>query len=217
MRTRKNARPARVNVKRKNWGSSMWDQVDSRIRRALTGIRRAFRGRLTRINSALKIQQVQINGLAGEQLQDAELFQHFGFTSNPPAGTQCIMLPMGGQTSHSIIIATENENYRITALASGEVAIYSVDGAYVKIKRDRIVEVDCDIYRVRCKQYDVFTEDFNVTATNGAEFDTPELHGTNEVSDGKSTISSLRDTYNGHTHPENGDGGGTTSQPNQSM
>lgn len=195
----------------------MWDQVDSRIRRAMTGIRRAFRGRLTRVNSAVKIQQAQVNALAGEQLQDTELFQQFGFTSNPPAGTQCIILPLGGQTSHSLIIATEHENYRIAQLASGEMAIYSMDGAYVAIKRGRIVEVDCDIYRVRCKQYEVTSEEYNVAASKGAEFDTPELHGTHEVSDGKSTLSKLRSTYNGHTHPENGDGGGTTSKPSQPM
>ncbi|WP_405424303.1 phage baseplate assembly protein V [Pantoea stewartii] len=195
----------------------MWDQVDSRIRRAMAGVRRAFRGRLTRVKSDLKIQQAQVNGLAGEQLQDTELFQHFGFTSNPPAGTQCLVVPLGGQTSHSVIIATENEKYRITALDSGEVAIYSMDGAYVAIKRGRIVETVCDLYRVRCKKYDVIAENFSVIASNGAVFDTPDLHSTNEISDGKSTMSALRLTYNGHTHKENGDGGGTTNQPNQSM
>ncbi|STU35668.1 Mu-like prophage protein gp45 [Klebsiella pneumoniae] len=78
-------------------------------------------GVLTRVKSDLTIQQVQVKGLAGEQLQDAELFQHFGFTSCPPAGTQCIVLPIGGQTSHAIIIATENGAYRLQ-VASGEVA-----------------------------------------------------------------------------------------------
>jgi len=29
------------------------------------------------------------------------------------------------------------------------------------------------------------------------------------------TVQKVRTTYNGHTHPENGDGGGTTSKPNQ--
>ncbi|MCJ7926436.1 MAG: phage baseplate assembly protein V [Pantoea vagans] len=29
------------------------------------------------------------------------------------------------------------------------------------------------------------------------------------------TVHKVRTTYNGHTHPENGDGGGTTSKPNQ--
>lgn len=128
----------------------MWNQVDQRIRSALRGIRLAFRGRLTRVKSDLSIQQVQVNGLAGEKLQDAELFQHFGFTSCPPAGTQCIVLPIGGQTSHSIIIATENGAYRLQ-VASGEVAIYSDEGAFVHIKKGRIVEVECDEYHVKTK------------------------------------------------------------------
>lgn len=128
----------------------MWNQVDLRIRSALRGIRLAFRGRLTRVKSGLSIQQVQLKGLAGEQLQDAELFQHFGFTSCPPAGTQCIVLPIGGQTSHAIIIATENGAYRLQ-VASGEMAIYSEEGAFVHIKKGRIVEVECDEYLVKAK------------------------------------------------------------------
>lgn len=31
------------------------------------------------------------------------------------------------------------------------------------------------------------------------------------------TVQKIRLTYNGHTHPENGDGGGTTSKPNQQL
>lgn len=31
------------------------------------------------------------------------------------------------------------------------------------------------------------------------------------------TVQKIRMTYNGHTHPENGDGGGTTSKPNQQL
>jgi len=195
----------------------MWDQIDSRVRRLMAGIRQTFRGRLTRVNSTLKVQQVQAKGLAGETLQDAELFQHFGFTSNPPAGTQCIIAPLGGQTSHSVIIATENEKYRVTALASGEVAIYSDEGARVVIKKGRIVEVDCDIYRVKCKQYEVSAEDYNVEATSGANFETPLLKGSDEISDGKATMNAMRDTYNSHNHKENGDGGGTTDKASQKM
>ncbi|TKI08669.1 phage baseplate assembly protein V [Martelella alba] len=194
----------------------MWDQIDSRIRAALRGIRFAFRGRLTRVNSALKIQQVQLNGFAGEQLQDAEMFQHFGFTSCPPAGTQCIILPLGGQTSHSIIIATENDTLRIAQLASGETAIYSAEGAYVAIKKGRVVDVDCDEYHVKCKKYTVESEDYNVAATNGAEFDTPLLKGTQEIADGKSTIDEIRAIYDEHTHHHD-DPAGVTDPPNQQM
>lgn len=152
----------------------MWNNVDARISRALSGIRRAFRGVLTRVNSAGPVQTVQLNGVAGEQLQDAELYQHFGFTSVPPAGSKAIILPLGGQTSHSIIIATEHTAYRIRALKSGEVSIYSDEGAHVTIKKSRIIDVECDTYQVRCKNY-------NVTAEEQAKFDTPMVTATHQV------------------------------------
>lgn len=193
----------------------MWNQVDLRIRAALRGIRLAFRGRLTRVKSDLSIQQVQLKGLAGEQLQDAELFQHFGFTSCPPAGTQCIVLPIGGQTSHSIIIATENGAYRLQ-VASGEMAIYSDEGAYVHIKKGRIVEVECDEYLVNTKKYTVQTENFDVTATAGANFETLLLKTSDQLADGKSTLDTMRETYDDHDHDHGGDAG-TTNKPNQPM
>ncbi|MDM9245092.1 phage baseplate assembly protein V [Klebsiella pneumoniae] len=193
----------------------MWNQVDLRIRAALRGIRLAFRGRLTRVKSDLSIQQVQVNGLAGEKLQDAELFQHFGFTSCPPAGTQCIVLPIGGQTSHSIIIATENGAYRLQ-VASGEVAIYSDEGAFVHIKKGRIVETECDEYLVKTKKYTVQAEDYDVTATTGANFETPLLKASDQLADGKSTLDAIRETYDDHDH-EHGSDAGTTTKPNQQM
>lgn len=193
----------------------MWGQVDQRIRSALRGIRLAFRGRLTRVKSDLIIQQVQVKGLAGEQLQDAEFFQHFGFTSCPPAGTQCIVLPMGGQTSHAIIIATENGAYRIQNLASGEVAIYSSEGAYVHIKKGRIIEADCDEFRIKTKKY-------TVEASDNASFITPKLNTSadfkagGEIEDNKSTMNAMRQTFDDHDHNHGGDAG-TTDKPNQKM
>ncbi|MDS6630677.1 phage baseplate assembly protein V [Klebsiella michiganensis] len=194
----------------------MWNQVDLRIRAALRGIRLAFRGRLTRVKSDLSIQQVQLKGLAGEQLQDAELFQHFGFTSCPPAGTQCIVLPIGGKTSHAIIIATENGAYRLQVVQRRDGTIYSEEGAYVHIKKGRIVETECDEYLVKTKKYTVQAEDYDVTATTGANFETPLLKASDQLSDGKSTLDAIRETYDDHDHDHGGDAG-TTDKPNQQM
>jgi len=88
-----------------------------------SGVRQAFRGVLNRIISSNPIQTAQVAGLADETLQDVEHIQQFGFTSNPPAGTEAIIIPLGGTSTHGIIIATENGNYRIKSLASGEVAV----------------------------------------------------------------------------------------------
>ncbi|MCM8595127.1 phage baseplate assembly protein V [Accumulibacter sp.] len=116
----------------------MIDLVDRRIRRALGGIRQAFRSVLSTVNPAGGVQLAQAEGLAGEALQDAELFQHYGFTSRPPAGTMAVVLPIGGRTSHGIIVATEHASYRLRALAGGEVALYDDQGQQVLLHRNGV-------------------------------------------------------------------------------
>ncbi|MGL9773279.1 MAG: hypothetical protein ACR5LG_03135 [Sodalis sp. (in: enterobacteria)] len=51
------------------------------------------------------------------------------------------------------MIATEHSIYRLQGLANGEVALYSDEGAKIVIRRKRIIEVECDEYRVKCKRY----------------------------------------------------------------
>lgn len=43
------------------------------------------------------------------------------------------------------------------------------------------------------------------------------LKASGNVEDTNGTMQEMRDTYNNHTHPENGTGGGTTSPPNEPM
>ncbi|QKJ05462.1 phage baseplate assembly protein V [Yersinia bercovieri] len=152
----------------------MWNSVDGRINAALNRIRKAFRAVLTRVNSDGQIQTVQARALAGEQLQDNELFQHYGFTSNPLPGTMAVILPLGGATSHGIVIATEHGAYRLQGLKSGEVALYTDEGAKIVLKRGRIIDVECDIYRVTCKNYEV-------NAENQADFNTPMVNASEQV------------------------------------
>ncbi|HEN3660477.1 TPA: phage baseplate assembly protein V [Yersinia enterocolitica] len=152
----------------------MWNNVDSRISAALNRIRRAFRAVLTRVNSGGQVQTVQARGLAGERLQDNELFQHYGFTSNPLPGTMAVILPLGGNTSHGVIIATEHGAYRLAGLKSGEVALYTDEGAKIVLKRGRIIDVECDTYRVTCKNYEVNAEE-------KADFNTPMVTASEQV------------------------------------
>lgn len=152
----------------------MWNNVDGRINTALNRIRKAFRAVLTRVNSGGQIQTVQARALAGEQLQDNELFQHYGFTSNPLPGTMAVILPLGGATSHGIVIATEHGAYRLKGLKSGEVALYTDEGAKIVLKRGRIIDVECDTYRVKCKNYEVDAEE-------DAYFNTPMVTASQQV------------------------------------
>ncbi|WP_414739755.1 phage baseplate assembly protein V [Microvirgula aerodenitrificans] len=208
----------------------MWNDVDQRIQRAMSGVRQAFRGVLTRADSASATQLVQADGLAGERLQDNELFQHYGFTSNPLPGTMAVVLPIGGRTSHGIVIATEHGSYRLKALEAGEVALYTDEGAKIVLKRGRVIETECDVFRVNCKQWEV-------NASDKADFNTPMLtasaqltaqgqfsgNGGMALQGGSGAVitgglTATADVVAGgkslmsHTHP--GDSGGVTGAPN---
>ncbi|HHR6226860.1 TPA: phage baseplate assembly protein V [Providencia alcalifaciens] len=146
----------------------MWSHINQRINQALNSIRMAFRAELNATDSEGKVQTMQGEGLSGEPLQGQEIFQHYGFTSRPLPGTEAIVLPLGGRSSHGIVIATEHGAYRLAGLETGEVALYTDEGAKIVLKRGRIIDVECDIYRVNCKHYEVNAED-------KADFNTPML------------------------------------------
>ncbi|WP_293766572.1 phage baseplate assembly protein V [uncultured Aquitalea sp.] len=207
----------------------MMNDVDKRIRRAMAGVRQAFRSVLTRVGSASAVQLVQGEGLAGEPMQDAELFQHYGLTSNPPAGTMAVALPVGGKTSHSIVIATEHGSYRLKALKTGEVALYTDEGAKIVLKRGRLIETDCDVFKVNCKIWEV-------NASDKADFNTPMLTASEQVTAGgqlngnggmaikggagahvdgtlEATVDVIAAGKSGAHHKHPGDSGGITGEP----
>lgn len=188
----------------------MWAEVDRRVRRALAGVRQAFRGVGAAFKNGGNVITVQGEGLADEKLLEAELFQQFGFTSVPPKGTMFVSLPVGGKTAHSIVVATEHGTYRLKILKSGEAALYSQEGAYVAVRQGKVVEAVCD--------------DFIVTAKNGVQFKTPKVETTGlikaagDITDqsgsGGKSMASMRSSFDSHDHNETGT---RTSKPNQLM
>nr|DAO38215.1 MAG TPA: baseplate assembly protein V [Caudoviricetes sp.] len=113
------------------------------------GIRQAFRGRLALTQADTPTQRVQVQGLADETLQDLEQLQQFGFTSHAPAGTDVVVIPLGGDTSHGIVVAAEHGSYRIKNLRPGEVAVYDQSGSSIVLKNGRLIEVDCDTLHIK--------------------------------------------------------------------
>ncbi|WP_274571550.1 phage baseplate assembly protein V [Neisseria leonii] len=114
-----------------------------------SAVRSAFRGKITRIASEEPVQRAQLGGLADEVLQDVEHLQQFGFTSHPPEGTEAVVIPLGGATSHGVIVATEHGSFRIKGLAAGEVAVYDQSGGSITLRQGRLIEIDCDTLNIR--------------------------------------------------------------------
>lgn len=148
--------------------------MNRRITSALSALRYPFRARLTRISTEGGVQTTQLEGLAPETLQDVELFQHYGITTVPPEGAMAIVLPLGGQTSHGIVIATEHSQYRIQSLKPGEVALYTDEGASVILKKGKIIETTCDEWHLTCKKA-------VIEAADSVMVKTPQMTATQKV------------------------------------
>ncbi|ORM62211.1 phage baseplate assembly protein V [Pantoea rodasii] len=169
--------------------------LNRRIASALAAIRLPFRAALSRLTSTGGVMTAQLEGLAGETLQEVEVFQHYGLTSVPPEGAMAIVIPLGGLTSHGIVVATEHSEYRIQALNPGEVAIYNSDGASITLKNGKAIHAECDAFTADCKTW-------RVNASESAIFDTPELTATK-----RATVKGLL-TGSGGMSISNGNGDG---------
>lgn len=203
--------------------------IQQKAQNLVNDIRQAFRGVLNLVKSADNIQKVQVSGLADETLQDVELMQHFGFTSVPPANTQAVIIPIGGQTSHGIVIATENGAFRVKNLQGGEVAVYDESGSSIILKKGRLIEIDCDVLNIKAatkvaissplvETDQVFTAQGQINGNGGMAVQGgsgASFSGNVTQRDGNFTTSgdvkagtiSLKD----HRHP--GDSGGMTDKP----
>lgn len=182
------------------------------VRQAMAGIRQAYRSRLTSRSDGAGVQLVQGAALADEALQAAELFQQFGFTSGPPAGTQLIVLPLGGRTAHSVVIATENGSYRVD-VSDGEACIYNMWGDKMHLKKERI-EVETKTLHVKADAEVIFeTPSLSMQGTGGgaaAATFTGTLHTTGAItSDADHVAGGI--SLEHHTHP--GCQGGSTGEP----
>jgi len=163
---------------------SLIKTMRGQVQRAQQGIRQAFRAVASRNAHGGAQIGVAMEGLAGEAV-NGELMQHYGFVSAPLEGAEYIVLPVGGDTKHSVVIASGDGRYRVK-VADGEVSLYTDEGDYIHMKRGRLIEVE--------------TETLVVRATTKVTLETPLVEATGDIKDKIRTMQEDRGLYNGHTH-----------------
>jgi len=89
------------------------------------------RGRVTLVDDTGVIQKAQVDvGPVGDNggslgVRDkTKMVQQYGFFSNPPAGTDVIVLAVGGDFSNAVVIASNNQTARPTGSSPGDSGIY---------------------------------------------------------------------------------------------
>lgn len=153
------------------------------------------RGVLRLIDDAKKGPQVQLSALKKETLSRVELFQHFGFSSSPPLGTELVFVCVGGNRDHAIVVGELNREARPTGHAAGEVELYNANGVSVLLRADGAV---------------VVVASGGLQASDDVQAGGDVVAG-GDVADAVGTLDALRQAYNVHVHPD--PQGGSTGPP----
>ena len=100
------------------------------------------------INDATVLQTLQVEALRGETLDGVERLQNYGFSSHPLAGAQAVLLALGGNRQHSIVIAVDDRRHRATDLDEGEVQVYTdqhdpANPHRIVLKSNRVIRIEC--------------------------------------------------------------------------
>ncbi|MCY1297747.1 phage baseplate assembly protein V [compost metagenome] len=173
-----------------------FNRVLGPVRRRLAHL--VARAVVTLVNDATKMQTLQLSILADEPLEGVEHWQPYGYTYKPHQGAEALVLAVGGHRAHSVVIACADRRYRLTALESGEVALYSDEGDKIHLKRGRVIEFD--------------TQTLNIKAGTAVNFDTPLITQTGQIiSEGDQVANGISQI--GHRHGGVQGGSGQTGEP----
>lgn len=85
-----------------------------------------------------KIQTIQATFLADETKDQVESMAHFGFSSNPPNGSDIVAVSVGANRDHMIVIASESREKRFKNLAIGDSVLYNANGKFLHLKGDNL-------------------------------------------------------------------------------
>jgi phage baseplate assembly protein V len=167
------------------------------------------------VDDGKKMQTLQLQLLKREIREEVERFQNYGFTAKPFPGAEGVVVFVGGNRDHGLCIAVDDRRYRLKGLQDGEVAVYTDEGDKIHFKRNRVIEVTTQTFRVNAgTKVEINTPQFELNATTEAKVTsnvvTITAPNTNvsgnvtaagNVSDNKGSMQEMRDDYNGHAHP----------------
>lgn len=138
-------------------------------------------------------QTAKVSMMADETNEGVEFPQDYGFISRPPDGSEVIVMHFGGERDHASVLKSFHKAYAPKTLQKGESALYHRSGSIILMKADGSIEA---------------------TSTVSMKITTPtltlqgDLVVTGDITDKKSSMQTMRDDYNEHTH-----GGGATPIP----
>jgi phage baseplate assembly protein V len=148
-----------------------------------------------------QVQRGRSEATENDVKDDAERFQDYGLAANPVDG-QGLVLTVDG---HTIIVRMDRLAER-PQLAAYEVAVWHKEGHKITLKEGKLIQVDCDTYRVNAA---VKVEYNTPLVTNSGSM----TNAGNMTAQGRVTgvagVTAAGKALDGHTHPDITSGGNT--------
>jgi phage baseplate assembly protein V len=131
------------------------------------------RGIISLVNDIGGRQTHQVRLLAGEEIAaDAESFDHYGFTSVPHPGAEAVLITVGAERTHAVVVAVGDRRYRLRGLKGGEAALYDDLGQVVHLTRDGIrIETPFDATIKAARKLRLEADTIEIHATTLFRFD----------------------------------------------
>lgn len=153
----------------------------------------ADRAIVTAVTDSFNRQGLQLKVLADEAASDVERFQNYGHTSVPPAGSEAIVLGIGGARAGLVAIAVEDKGVRPKDLEAGDNCLYHLEGHRIILRKNGVIEIEAKTVTLNA------TEKFTIISPDN-EIQGP-LHVTGPItSDVDVTASGI--SLSGHDHEE---------------
>jgi phage baseplate assembly protein V len=167
-------------------------------RRVLLSLARAL---VTTVNDSGGAQMMQVKLNAMETRDNTPRIAEFGLTSNPPVGSDAIVVFLGGDRSNGVVLGTVHQPSRPKNLAPGETMIYSQDGKSVYLTASGGIVVEAENQAVTVNNATTVT----INAATKVRMVTPLLEVTGDIIDNAGSnshnMAQMRQIYNTHTHP----------------
>ena len=99
------------------------------------------RGVVTLVNSAVKMQTIQVGVQEGETKDGVERFQPFGHHSVPLEGAEAVLVFVGGDRNLPIAVVVDDRRHRPTGWSAGEAGTFNAHSAMMHHRADGTTEI----------------------------------------------------------------------------
>lgn len=180
------------------------------------------RGEARVVDDSKAVQMVQVFLGQLETRDNTPRVAEYGFASNPPIGTDCVVLFVAGDRDNGVVVATNSKEFRLKDLQPGEAALYN-KGRFIWIKNDKITieagDMPVEILNATTVTIEASTKIVldtpvvectgNITAEGNISADGNVVAGGN-VTDSVRSMAGDRALYNAHKHTGVTTGAGLT-------